>query len=102
MVEEIAFKYKDRLNVIGLLVDVENSDGSPNEDKVLFAQRLMDEAGATFTNVPISEALDQALMRNISVVPTTLFVDECGNLTERMYTGSKTLSEWSAIIDEML
>jgi len=102
VVGEIAVKYEGRVNVIGLPVDIQRKDGSPDSAKISLAKDLMNAAGADFTNLLTSEEMQQTIMEGISVVPTTLFIDGSGNMTGKSFAGSKSLAEWSAIIDEML
>ena len=102
MVGEAAEKYRGDVNVIGILCDVQNSDGSPIDDKIFSARDIMDETGAEFTNILVSENLYMSVMKGISVVPTIFFVDSEGYRTGSIYTGSKSLSDWSDIINEML
>ena len=94
--------YKGRVNVIGLPVDVRNRDGSTDGNKVSVAKNLMEGMEAYFTNIIESDSVNESIMKGISVVPTTFFVDSDGYLTGSIYTGSKSASEWSKIINEML
>ena len=102
MAEEVSVKYAGRVNVVGLVLDVQNRDGSPDPDKTSFARDLMSDAGANFMNILPSDRISEYVMGNITVVPTTFFVDNRGNLVGSMHVGSRSLSDWSVIIDEML
>lgn len=102
MVEEVSVKYKGKVNVIGLLCDALKSDGSVEASKVLLAWELLDNAGANFTNILLSQSIASSMMNEISVTPTTFFVDNEGRMKGKIYTGSRSLSAWSNIIDEIL
>ena len=102
MVEEVRLKYKDRVNVVGILVDAQFGDGAPDADTILLARYLMGDAGADFTNLLMSVNMITAVIGEISVVPTTFFVDSEGNMIGAKHAGGRTLSQWSGIIDEML
>ena len=102
MVEEVSVKYNDKVNVMGLLCDVQKSDGSPDEDKIIKARNLMSAAEANFTNILASKNIYSAVMKDISAVPTIFFVDNEGHLAGKVYTGGRSLAAWSDIIDEML
>ena len=42
------------------------------------------------------------LLRNIQVVPTTIFVDSNGKQIGEPYFGSRSQEDWQKIIDELL
>ena len=102
MVEELAVKYKDKVNVLGLLCDVQRNDGSADPEKIVVARNLMEIAGANFTNIMLSREIIGFVSDRISVTPTVYFVDSKGYLKGDMHVGAKSVSAWSEIIDELL
>ena len=102
MVEEVRVKYEGRVNVIGLVADLQERDGSPSNEKISFARELMDDAGASFTNILMSSNIASSVMGNISVVPTTFFTDSEGLLKGEFLSGARSLLQWSEIIDGKL
>ena len=102
MIEGLSVKYADRVNVMGLLCDVQLQDGSPNREKVLLAHDMMDANGAGFLNIMMSADMDISAIGGLPFVPTTFFVDNKGYVVGEVYVGGKSLSEWSDIIDGIL
>ena len=43
-----------------------------------------------------------AALSDVSVVPTTFFVDSQGRVVAEVYTGSRSYDEWAQIIEELL
>jgi len=90
------------MNVLGLLCDVQRPDGSAEPEKILLARQLLEQAGANFTNILLSQGIIEFVADKISVTPTVFFIDDKGYMKGNLHVGTKSLSAWSDIIDEML
>ena len=101
--QQLFEEYGDRgLNVVGILCDAQNADGSPIPDKILLARDIMDSCGVTFGSILISGNIMQSVMPSISAIPTSFFVDSGGNIVGRMHLGGKPLPEWRGMLDEII
>lgn len=95
-------EYKDKgFQIIGLVVDVQNYDGSINEGMVKTAQEIVESTGADYTHL-IPSGSFQTLLDGMEYVPTTFFIDQEGALVGETYVGSRSYSDWATIIDNTL
>lgn len=92
----------DEVQIIGLVSDVLNADGTVNQTQVDTAVDLADEAGVDYVNLIPSEYLIQNVLSQIYAVPTTFFVDENGNQVGSVYMGARDAEDWAEIIDSLL
>lgn len=92
----------DEVQIIGLVSDVLNADGTVNQTQVDTAVDLADEAGVDYVNLIPSEYLTQNVLSQIYAVPTTFFVDENGNQVGSVYMGARDAEDWAEIIDSLL
>ena len=82
------------LQIIGIITDVTNQS---SYDKAI---TLIKEKGAdTYTHLLPSSSMKQVL-ESISVVPTTIFVNDKGELVKSVI-GSNTFKKWQEIISEL-
>ncbi|MCH4179786.1 MAG: TlpA disulfide reductase family protein [Atopobiaceae bacterium] len=99
---ELSDDYADKgLQVIGVVSDTLNSDGSISSDQVSTAKSIVAATGADYLHLVPSSDL-YPLIRTATAVPTTIFVDETGTQVGKTYTGAKSKDAWAAIIDETL
>jgi thiol-disulfide isomerase/thioredoxin len=91
---ELAAEYKDKdLQIIGIPLDV--TDGKNEET----ARDIVDTTKADYTHIlPDS---NNSILRSIQAVPTTIFVNQDGEILD-IYTGAKSKSQWIAIMDDEL
>lgn len=98
---EISTEYADKgLQIIGVPVDVVDSDGNVSSTGVEYALDLITETHASYLHVLPSDKLGLEL--DVQYVPTTYFVDKDGNTVGETYVGAKTKDEWTKIIDGLL
>ncbi|MEG1878370.1 MAG: TlpA disulfide reductase family protein [Pseudoflavonifractor sp.] len=96
-------EYADQgFQVVGIVTDVLNQDGSVSEDQVATAQDVVASTGADYLHLMPSQDLNDSLLYQVSAVPTTIFVDESGNLVGEGYLGARSKDGWAAIIDGLL
>lgn len=100
---QLSKDYADQgVQIIGLVSDVLNSDGTVNQDQVDTAVALTDASGVSYTNLIPSDYLTANVLSQIYAVPTTFFVDENGNQVGSVYMGARDADGWAEIIDSLL
>lgn len=100
---QLKSEYQDKgFNIVGIVADVQNSDGSIPEDGVSLAKEIVSQTGANYTHLLPSESLNSIILNNVAAVPTTVFVDSKGNFVGEEYVGSRDKQEWAEIIDGLL
>lgn len=99
---ELAGEYADKgVQIVGLISDVFNSDGSISDSQLDTAREIVSSTGADYTHIVPSSDL-YGLLYQITSVPTTFFVDENGAQVGSTYVGARDKDAWAAILDEML
>ncbi len=99
---ELASEYKEQgVQIVGMVSDVLDSDGSLSQTQVDTAKEIVDKTKAEYLHILPSEDLF-GLLYQITSVPTTFFVDSEGNQVGGVYVGSKSKEAWKSIIDETL
>ena len=66
------------------------------------AKQLVANTGAKYPHLRPSKTLNEAILSNVTSVPTTIFVNENGNQIGQVYIGAKTGEQWKEIIDDLL
>ena len=82
--------------ILGIVAD------TPDTDNEKTARQLVASAGATYTNVIPDTSIQGNLLADISVVPTTFFVDRNGRVVGEIFTGSRSKAEWQTIVAGIL
>lgn len=98
---QLSQNYED-VQIIGLVSDVLNADGTVNQDQVDTAIALAEEAGVTYRNLIPSQDLTSNVLSQIYAVPTTFFVNEDGDQVGSVYVGARDADGWAEIIDALL
>lgn len=99
---ELAEEYADKgVQIVGLVSDVLDSDGSVSETQLDTAREIVSATNANYTHIVPSTDF-YGILYQITSVPTTFFVDETGAQVGYAYLGARDKAEWSTIIDEML
>ncbi|MBM6869732.1 TlpA family protein disulfide reductase [Pseudoflavonifractor phocaeensis] len=98
---QLSQNYED-VQIIGLVSDVLNADGTVNQDQVDTAIALAEEAGVTYLNLIPSQDLASNVLGQIYAVPTTFFVNEDGDQVGSVYVGARDADGWAEIIDALL
>ena len=99
---ELASEYEDKgVQILGLVSDVLNSDGTISDSQVETAQEIVEETGASYQHLlPSADLL--GLLSQIYAVPTTFFVDSQGRQVGSAYLSAKEKDEWAEIIESMM
>ena len=66
------------------------------------AKLLAEETGATYPFLIPDAGLLNGLLTGVQAVPTSFFVDSDGNLVGNVYTGSRSLEDWTEIVNQEL
>lgn len=82
----------DGINLIGIISD------TPDKDNEELAKRIVSAKGVKYINIIPDETIINNILDNISAVPTTLFVDEEGNIIGDLLVGVRTKEEYKAEI----
>ncbi len=99
---ELHAEYADRgFQIVGIVSDVLNQDGTLNPEQVEEARTIAEGSGVTYTNLLPSESL-YPILGQIYALPSTFFVDSEGNQVGQFYMGAKTKDQWAAVIEETL
>ena len=66
------------------------------------AELLAENTGVTYPFLIPDDTLLNGRLYGINAVPETFFVDREGNVIGESYTGSRSLEEWKAVVEEKL
>ena len=99
---ELASEYEDKgVQILGLVSDVLNSDGTISDSQVETAQEIVEETGASYQHLlPSADLL--GLLSQIYGVPTTFFVDSAGNQVGYAYVTAMEREQFVEIIGAAL
>jgi len=97
---KLSADYADKgLQVIGLVCDVYEGKDIARD----YAIELAGKTGADgYTHITVSDSVQSNIMSGVYAVPTTLFVDQNGNLICQPVVGASMYDRWAAAIDELL
>lgn len=99
---ELADEYSGKgVQIVGLVTDLTDSDGSISQTQLETAQDIVGKTGADYTHIVASTDM-YGLLSQITSVPTTFFVDSKGNQVGMAYVGARDKASWAEIIDETL
>lgn len=99
---ELAQEYKDKgVQIVGLVSDVLDTDGTINEEQVQTARDIVAETGAAYTHLLPSDDL-LGVLSQIQYVPTTFFVDSTGAQVGSAVISAQSKEQWVETIDAML
>ena len=100
--EELSKKYPaDEFRLVGVCADVYDRNGNLKSDQIKKAQKLMDDAGVSFTNIIPTKEMLAFFKSVIPGYPTTFFVDSSGHILE-FTSGSNDYEGWVEKVDEVL
>jgi thiol-disulfide isomerase/thioredoxin len=82
--------------ILGVIVD------TPDAANEATARQLTGSTGVTYPNVIPDRSIMTEMLADVSVVPTTFFVDRTGTVVGEVLTGSRTKAQWMTVIQDML
>ena len=96
-------EYADQgFQVVGIVTDVLNKDGTISEDQVALAKEIVEETKANYLHLLPSEDIILAKLIYVYGLPETFFVDSDGNQVGETYSGALSKEKWAKIIEELL
>ena len=84
--------------IIGVISDVQEGADQDTLDK---ASSLIEQTGADYPHLLLNESLYEAMLTEVTAVPTTFFFDSNGMVLDTL-VGSRDKDEWQEIIDALL
>ena len=96
-------KYKDRgFQVIGICCDLVDENGDVQSTQMTSAQQILSDTGASYMQlIPDKNLMNEYIYKNVSAVPTSLFIDENGNIIDSVL-GANEEDAWSEMIEAHL
>ena len=88
--------------VVGIVLDTADGEGGADPEALETAKLLAEETGATYPFLIPDAGLMNGLLTGVQAVPTSFFVDSDGNLVGNVYTGSRSLEDWTEIVNQEL
>ena len=98
----LAAEYKDKgVQIIGLVSDVLDADGTVSDSQVETAKEIVAETGAAYPHLLPSDDL-LGILSQIYAVPTTFFVDSEGRQVGSAILSAQSKEAWAKTIDGLL
>ncbi len=98
---EIHEEYEPQgVNVVGIVIDIQDEDLKVDEDQRELAKEIVQDTGAEYTHLVISEDMIDSVLSQFDAIPASFFVDSDGNIVSEFYIGSKSKEEWVDVIEE--
>ncbi|MBF8983714.1 TlpA family protein disulfide reductase [Lutibacter sp. B2] len=85
---------KENVNIIGIVSDTPDDENEP------LAKQILDKKGVKYDNIIADEKLKEGILKDVTGVPTTIFVDSKGNIVGEPIVGSRSKEEYKKAIDE--
>lgn len=96
---ELAAAYDpEEFQIIGVISDVQEG---ADEETIAAAAELIEATGADYTHLLLSESVYFALLKDVTAVPTTFFIDESGTVLDTV-VGAMEKSSWEEKINALL
>ena len=90
--------------VVGMIVDMLDTDGSVHPMAVDAAWQIIDATGADYMHLLPTDDIIVMKLQYLIGVPETVFVDSQGNILtpDTQYIGARSYEDWKAVIDGLL
>ena len=90
--------------VVGMVVDMLDTDGSIHPMAVEAAWAIIDATGADYMHLLPTDDVIMMKLQYLTAVPETVFVDSQGNVLtpDEQYIGARSYEDWKTIIDSLL
>ncbi len=100
-IQELSEELKDNdVNIIGIVGDTVDADLKRDKENIALANKIIDTKQISYTNLINNEML--AIDLPVIAYPTTLIVDDTGNVIGDIILGVKTKEEYKQIIFDAL
>lgn len=87
-------KELDNVQFLGIVLDCTDRNGDADANQVATAKAIMEQSDASYTCLVLNNALIDLGMANYQYVPTTLFVDQNGDIVGSEVVGAKNEAGW--------
>lgn len=95
--------YKDKgVQIVGVVIDAMDRYGNVDNKIKEDAYKIIDKTKADYLHVVPNVAMFYGFLRDVQVVPTTIFMDSSGRQIGEAYLGSRSYKDWKRIIDNHL
>ena len=99
---QLSEEYRERgLQIVGLVGDVTDYRGNPDELQLQTAQQIVQQTGAAYTHLVPSGSL-LTYLNSIDAFPTTVFLDSQGRQIGDAVVGARDYEEWKEIFEQKL
>ncbi len=96
-------KYADQgFQVVGIIIDAVDTKLNKIPARLDDAKAIAEQTGADYTHLIPSPSLNASFLSEVQVVPHTIFVNADGEMIGEEHLGSKSASEWEAVISSLL
>ena len=92
----------ENVQVLGIVTDVIDQKGEPDEGQVEMALELLEAYGCEYPNLILNQSLATLGFASLQAVPATLFVDSEGYLAGMGFYGALDEEGWRTAIEERL
>nr|MBP3282221.1 TlpA family protein disulfide reductase [Treponema sp.] len=90
------------VEVIGIPIDIVDRKGNVVPYTKADGDAIIKQTGADYTHVVPTKAMMDGFLKNVQVVPATIFVDKNGKIVGQVYLGARSQKDWQKIIDSLL
>lgn len=87
---------KEDINIIGIISDTPDDENEP------LAKQIINKTGVEYDNIIPDEKLNKGILKDVSGVPTTIFVDSKGNIVGEPIVGSRSKEDYKNQITKRL
>ena len=99
----ISAEYADRgFQIIGIISDAVDYSGNADTSIMAQAADIITQTKANYLHIVPSDDINTIILSEVTAVPTTVFVEENGNILEDNHIGSRSKREWENIINRLL
>ena len=92
----------DDFQVLGIVTDVIDQDGNPDDDQLEVARALADASKVDYPSLILNRSLAELGFATLPSVPTTIFVDKDGNIVGEPLVGAYDGDSWKKIIEQKI
>lgn len=101
--EELRKQMADKgVNVVGVVLDALDEKGGIVQESLETARLLAERTGAQYPFLLPDATYMNGRLIGIEAVPETFFVDKNGNIVGETYSGSGSLEDWMAVVEQEL
>ena len=90
------------VQIVGVVIDALDRYGRVDSKIKADARKIIDRTKADYLHVVPTVAMFSGLLKDVQVVPTTIFVDSQGRQIGDVFLGSRSYKDWKKIIDSIL